>query len=300
MEVFKKIVNVLGIIVSAVISLILTGVLIITPLVNGVSSFFEKENLSRVVERIDFAELLFGEEGISPEMGKANPLLENMMQTGMFEDLLELYIEDVLGTIEGTGEKHLTTQAVLEVVSDHKGEMVPMMRETLGVGEELLSDEDIEQYVLMMFEENGDSFLETFPTMEELGLSEEMLEGIRILASGILVKAAIVAVVCLSIFILLCRWGRFKGFIWLGVVYAVSAVVVLLEALGISNAGAVITPTVGVAVGTVVKPMLSLMSELLFKSAGLFAGLALVFILIYGVGRKIKSNISQNKGAAVA
>ena len=76
---------------------------------------------------------------------------------------------------------------------------------------------------------------------------------------------------------------------WLGVVYVLSAIVVFLASFGMGGAGAVLVSVAGPMAELVAEPVLSILSAELFKGAGIFAAMALVFILIYILGRKIVS-----------
>lgn len=55
--------------------------------------------LKKVVSSIDFNQVLFGENGVSSEMGEYSQLIEGITQTDMMEDLLDLYVKDVMGTL---------------------------------------------------------------------------------------------------------------------------------------------------------------------------------------------------------
>lgn len=287
MKVFKKIMNVLGILLAVIVSLILAVVLVATPVVSGAASFFEAENLSKIVRSIDFNQLLLGDGQLEQKLGEYGPLLETFSETEAMEQILDLYIADVLNSLKGSGEKQLTAAAVQEIMLAQIDEFMPVVKAQLGDAAALLPQEEIEKYVVSYLESYGDTILNMLPSIEELGLSEEVLRGVRLLGEGKIVTIMLIAVAMLSVLVLLLRWVGFKGFMWLGVDYLLSAVVVFLASFGIGGAGALLVSVAGPMAELVAEPILSVLSAALFKGAGIYAGLAVLFILIFVVGRKL-------------
>ncbi|MBQ8822420.1 MAG: hypothetical protein IJZ82_07230 [Lachnospiraceae bacterium] len=287
MDVFKKIMNVLGIFLAIIVSLVLAVVLIATPVVSGAASFFEAENLSKIVRSLDFNELLLGNGQLEQQLGEYGPLLDAISETAVLEDVVDLYVEDVMNALEGSGEKHLTVEAVKEIMVAHMDEIMPIVKSQMGDVASLLPEEEIEKYVVTYLESYGDTIINKLPSIEDLGLSEDVLMGVRLLGEGRIVTVLVIAIAVLSVLILLLRWVHFKGFMWLGVDYLISALVVFLASFGIGGAGALLVSVAGSMAELVAEPILSVLSAAMFKGAGICAGLAVLFIIIYVVGRKL-------------
>lgn len=287
MNVFKKIMNVVGILLAIIVSLVLAVVLVAAPVVSGAASFFEAENLSKLVRSIDFNQLLFGDGQLEQQLGEYGPLLETFSETEAMEEILDLYIADVLNSLKGSGEKQLTVAAVQEIIVAQMDEIMPVVKAQLGDVAALLPEEEIENYVVTYLESYGDTIISMFPSIEELGLSEDVLMGVRLLGEGKIVTIMLIAVAALSVLILLLRWGHFKGFMWLGVDYLLSAAVVFLASFGIGSAGALLVSVAGPMAELVAEPILSVLSAAMFKGAGICAALAVLFIIIFAVGRKL-------------
>lgn len=287
MNVFKKIMNVLGIFLAVIVSLVLVLVLLATPVVSGAASFFEAENLSKIVRSIDFNELLLGDGQMEQQLGEYGPILEVLSESGVVEEMLDLYIEDVMSTLKGSGEKHLTVEAVEKVMIAHMDDIMPMVKAQLGDVASLLPDEEIEKYAIMYLESYGESIIDMFPSIDELGLSEDVLMGVRLLGEGKIVTVMIIVAVVLSVLILLLRPVHVSGFMWLGVDYLISAVVVFLASFGIGGAGALLISVAGPMAELVAEPILSVLSAAMFKGAGIYAGLAVLFIIIFVIVKKL-------------
>ena len=103
MKVLKGIANVFGILLALVLSLVLFVMLITTPLASAAGSFMQTETLKKVVKNIDYAELFtdmeivgdMSETGLDPEM------IATLMESGMVEDIVELYADGVFDMLEG-------------------------------------------------------------------------------------------------------------------------------------------------------------------------------------------------------
>ncbi len=287
MNVFKKIMNVLGILMAAIVSMILAIVLVATPVVSGAASFFKADNLTKIVRSIDFEELLFGDGALEQQLGEYGFLLEAFSETNVMEEVVELYINDVMSALNGSGEKQLTADAVQELLIGHMDDIMPVVKAKLGDAAAFLPEEEIKKSVVNYLDTYGDSIIGMIPSIEDLGLSEEVLVGVRLLGEGKIVTLMLITAIGLSILVLLLRWVRLKGFLWLGVTYLLSAVVVGLASFGIGGAVAVLVSVAGPMAELAAEPILAVLSAYMFKGAGIYAGLAVLFIIIFTVGRKL-------------
>lgn len=287
MKVFKSIMNVLGILLAIIVSVVLAIVLVANPVVSGAASFFKAENLTKIVRSIDFEKLLLEKGNLEQQMGEYGPLLEIFSETDVMEDVVELYINDVLATLNGSGERQLTAEAVKGVLLQEMDAVMPVVKMQLGDAAAYLPEEEIEKYVVTYLDAYGEKIIDVLPAVEDLGLSEDVLMGVRLLGEGRIVTIMLFALVALSVLLCVLRFVRFKGFMWLGVVYLLSAGVVGLASFGIGGAVALLVSMAGPMAELVAEPVLAVLSDALFKSAGIYAAVAVVFIIVFVVGRKL-------------
>ena len=109
MKVLKGIANVFGVLLALVLSLVLFVMLITAPVISAAGSFTETDTLKKVVKNIDYKELLagmdmeeaMGESGLDPE------LIATVMESGMMDDLVEVYADGIFDLLEGKVDIYL-------------------------------------------------------------------------------------------------------------------------------------------------------------------------------------------------
>ncbi len=294
MNVVKKIFNVLGILVSVVLSLILAVTLLVTPLLSAATALVQTETLHSVIHQADFTQLL--PDGTGDEMADA------ILTTNFMDDLVQLYVDDILAVLDGTDQRSLTNQALIELAQLHMDELIPIFRPYAleqakqsvevpdGVAvnwDELLTDETISSAVMQYLSENGEDLLSSFPTPEDLGIDQNVTAALAVVRGGALHTASIVLAAVLTILILLCRWVRFKGFMWAGVVYILFGAIdlaysFLLKGFDFSILYADIPELTGL-----IPILLSSLVPPLVRTSAVVAALGVLFVAIFIVARSI-------------
>ena len=292
MKIIKGLFNFLGILAAFVLSIILVTVLTSIPLFSGAKSLTKPVNLRKMISEIDYAEM-FAKEEFSEE----DQWTVELMETEMAADLIGLYVEDVFNTLEGNvKEKRLTTDALKALTEEHMDELLSIMKEMIA-GElssenvAALPDAEIEKYIYQLIDTNGDQLLQSFPDMDDLGIDENVITVITYFREGFILYAMIGTAVVLSVLIFICRCVRFKGFIWLGIVYLFAAVINLVTALGLKGSGSVnmtsVIPVSEIPAGNViVTPILNTMATEFYKNAGFMVIITIVCIIIYVLSKK--------------
>lgn len=298
MSAVKKIFNVLGILVSIVFSLILAAVLLVNPLMSAATALVQTDTLHGMIRQVDFNSLL--PEGTGDEMTDA------LLQTEFVDDLLLLYVDDILAALDGNPQRSLNQQALAQLAVEHMDELIPIMRPIVlemvkqstelpdGISinwDELLTDEVIAAAVLQYLAENGEELLSQFPSPEDLGIDETVADAIALVRGGALMTGFTVLIAVLTVLILLCRWVRFKGFMWAGVVYLLCglldlAYAYLLKGIDIRALIADTPELAGVApilLGTLVPALMA--------AAITIVVLGVVFVLIFIVGRIVLKKV---------
>ena len=289
MKVLKGIANVFGILLALVLSLVLFVMLITTPLASAAGSFMQTETLKKVVKNIDYAELFtdmemvgdMSETGLDPEM------IATLMESGMVEDIVELYADGVFDMLEGkTDEIALSAETVNGILQKYLDDIVPIVK-TMIPAEYPVPDEMIRSMTSEMLKEYSVEITGMLPTAEDLGINREIVMAVNMLRDGTVLMGIIGVVGVLSILILLCRFVRFKGFMWLGVVYMIGGVISFLASMSMGDAVKSVVAAAEPGLEAVITPITGIIAAEMMKGAGVLAGLAALFIIVFVVGRKI-------------
>lgn len=290
MDILKKILNVLGILVAIPLSMVLVIMLIMTPVMSAATSFMQTENLQSVVEEIDFGELLLagGELEGSFEEGDAEAeMIAALMNSRTVKEVLSLYVDGVLDVITGEADDvGITAETFKSVAEENLDEWVEIMTPYLETDVEL-PQEELENLARQMIDELSGSMADAFPSADEIGLDAELRETIAMLRNGAILKGLIVMVVVLSVLILLFRVVRFEGFMWLGVVYFLGAAVSLAVTQGSRGVMVMMLTEAAGGVEAIAEPLMSVLITEMYKGTGVLAVLAVVFIAVFIVGRII-------------
>jgi len=289
MKVLKGIANVFGILLALVLSLVLFVMLITTPLASAAGSFMQTETLKKVVKNIDYAELFsdmeivgdMSETGLDPEM------IATLMESGMVEDIVELYADGVFDMLEGkTDEIALSAETVNGILQKYLDDIVPIVKAMIPA-EYPVPDEMIRSMTSEMLKEYSGEITGMLPAAEDLGINREIVMAVNMLRDGTVLMGIIGVVGVLSILILLCRFVRFKGFMWLGVVYMIGGVISFLASMSMGDAVKSVVAAAEPGLEAVITPITGIIAAEMMKGAGVLAGLAALFIIVFVVGRKI-------------
>lgn len=279
----KKIANISGIILAMLLSVLLLFMLIITPIFTGATSLFQDRTLYTLVEKVDFTEFFPVEEE-----NAINPMSE-LMKTEVVGEFVKLYVQDLLDSLDGKQPSNLTLDALNGLKEEYKEELVGILRDKMlegSVSEEMLTDEAVQKQLDELFDATVPALLEELPTLEELGVEQEVLDGIILLRNNGLNMVFIVAIAILSLLILCCRWPQFKGFIWLAVVYLIASLgTVLMRNLMSDTIPVMLTDGMENMIG-VIEPILSVLKHSMSMGMIVYLVLAVVFVTITLLGRK--------------
>ena len=234
MEVFKKICNVFGIVFAVIFSIVLLVVLLAIPIVSSVSSFFQTETLHTVMKEIDYEEVILSDEEISATLegnGLDVETIEAIVASNAVGETVDLYIEDVFAAMEGDVRgKKLTAEAIKEIAYDHMDEIVEIAKDYKDPADSI-TDREIEAQIKAVVEAHAQEVVELFPEPESLGLENTesfAVQTVKNVGKGILVWLLIGVAFFFSALIILCRIKHLKGFLWVGIVFFLAAVLVFV------------------------------------------------------------------------
>ncbi len=292
MKIIKGIFNVLGIFLAILFSIILIVMLIVTPTISAVSSFLRADTLHNVIKNIDASEMLrnFGGEQLPTQINgmDVSSIMDELMESELVEDILTIYTDNLFATIEGSNTaSSLNAESIEAILNKHIDNLIPMVKTQIGT-DLPLTDENIKTLATPMIASMVPSLLTMLPSLEDLGLDATTIKILQNLYNGNYLKYMLLASGLLSLLILLFRFPRFKGFMWLGVTYLLSAVFVLGLSV-LTKTSDLLTTVVGDVseIEFILIPLLTTLSQELFKGAGIIAILGIVYILIFVLGQKL-------------
>lgn len=308
MKIVKGVLNVLGVLAAFLLSLLLAAVLFCTPVVSATSALMQTDTIRTMLKEIDFSEIFVSEgDGSDYLEGVDAETVDALVGSTMLQETIDLYVEGVFAVIEGKAEKiEITAEQINAIGQEHLDELMPIveamveaeMKEQIDSGqlegEIEIPEEQLREIAGEMVSACAEGIAQALPTESDLGLDATVVQGIAMLRNGMVLGSLIAAAAVLSVLILLCRFMRFKGFMWLGVVY-------LLCALGsFSMASAVkgslirrmLLDLVPVGAG-VINPLLATLSSPMMRCAVVMLVLAIVFIAVFVVGRNFLKKREQ-------
>lgn len=290
MKIVKGFFNFLGILAAIIFSLVLILMLIVTPLVATASSFLKAETIHNIVNEIDVS--AFVESNIE-NVSMDTQVLESFMETELADEMISLYVDNVFAELIGVEpQTELTEETLKSLFKEHREELLPIVKAVISAEYEIntdmkLSDENMQLIVDQFIENIVPGMLSVLPSLDQIGLDEVTISVIQNLYNGVILKVMLAVTAFITVMILLCRFPRLKGFMWLGVVYLISAVPVLLISL-LARSGNIIDLAGGLSqMEEIVTPVITILSEVLLKGTGLIALFGVVFIVIFIVGRKL-------------
>ena len=190
----KKFWNVLGCIAATLFSIVLVLIVQVFALRNAASAFTKPSTITQVIQDIDIQELIPDAEEIKnllplpeSEKGDANEELDAaldsvtaILKSQAVEDLLDLYVQDVLAAVtQNNPEKLLDAEAVKTIARDNLDELIAIIKPYIPE-EERPTDEELEVQVLAFVDEFSKEIIEFLPTLTENGDAltlDELLSG---------------------------------------------------------------------------------------------------------------------------
>lgn len=295
MKALKIILNVLGILAAIVVSFILTAVLVVTPIVSYATSYLKSDEMYESIENVVSTVV-----DNMPVSSDEEEVMVKVMKTELMADVIDLYVENIYADLIGTEpETVLTEEAIRAIAEAHRDEINPLVNEyvegqikqAFGGLEIELGDVELKLMVDEVIDGMVPEIYSALPTLEQIGIGEDTIMIFRNVYNGIYLKSMYIYIAVFSVLIIICRFPRFKGFMWNGVVYLISAVFVLGVSLLIKGSSAMLisgmVPGDIPGVENIVIPFINGLSGELFKGAGIIALSAVVFILVFVIGRLI-------------
>lgn len=286
MKVFKIIMNILGIIGASFLSILLVIALNVTPMVSAASSFLQGESIYKIISSVDYSEIISSEMELDGESLEGK-IANELMKSEMMEELVNLCTDNIFETIDSNGESDpITPDDIEDIAKDHEDELKKIIKEHIG-NDIPLTEDVLDEMTDSLIEEYSVELAETLPTAEDLGLSPDVLNIIMNLRNNTYFWIAFGIAAGLTLLVMLCQVMRFKGFMWIGVDYLVAAVFTLISSFVIKALDLCAIMDLDAAAAPVMETVTGIISSEMLKGAAIEAGLGIVFIVVFIVGRKI-------------
>ena len=286
MKIFKIIMNILGIICASFLSILLIFALTVTPMISAAASFLQGENIYKIISSLDYSEIISSEMAMDSD-SQEGEIVNELMESEMMEDLINLCVDNIFETIDSNGESDaITPDDIEDIAKDHEDELKKIIKKY--VGDDIpLTEEILDEMADSLIEEYSVDIVETLPTAEDLGLSPDVLNVIMNLRNGTYFWIAFGIAAGLTLLVMLCQVMRFKGFMWIGVDYLLAAVFTLISSFGIKVLDLCAIMEVDRTAEPVMETVKGIISSGMLKGAAIEAGLGVVFIVVFIVGRKL-------------
>lgn len=274
MKAIKIIGNIFGVLIALVLSIVLFVMLLVTPIITSVTLITKPEAIHEVITQPEVVEMITEIPAVSESLeaaGMDGEFVQQVTQSQFFEDFVHLYTNQTVGGVTGEVTGQVSVEQVQQIIEDNKEEVVDMVRplaEKMTEGENVPTDDEIEEIIDYAVENYGQDFLDSLPSGQELmdllnsysgdmsgligdygsaagltngfGAPVKMSLGtsgpsipsieqidvdaliataVKLVLDGTLTRALIAVIVLLSVLILIFRWPRFKGLMWVSIVF---------------------------------------------------------------------------------
>ena len=261
----KKTLNVLGIIVAWILSIVLVLMLLVTPIVFSTLSLLNGQTIAKVVtevftagqaaqpsaESVEIVTLSNTTQAAAAEdVGKdilagmfgdsvSQEQIGAIMSSNAVKELIEAYTGDLTNAITGGNqEASFNADKIKSIVDDNIDEIVQVLQENVPECANM-SAEELKNNIQKAVNENAEQIISALPKPEEL--KKQLVESVpaldvamEILAMKKTIKLAIIgAIVALSGLIFACRIPGLRGFRWLAVNLFVGGGLNLLTTVGL-------------------------------------------------------------------
>lgn len=228
----KKVFNVLGIVASAVLSVVLVLVLTVLPTVLSALSLLTPQTLVNAVSKVDFGEMILSmaeESGADMDTEQAKQL-GTFFSTDAAKEILKVYTQNVFDILGGESDTQgLTPDLLRQLVDENMDGIAKALRESGGKYAQM-SEQELVDDIQKSINEKAEDIIEMLPDPQELreSLTEEALPvSLELLRKSVIsaAKLSLIGIaVVLSLMIFGCRFVQWRGLKWLAVDLLVAGV----------------------------------------------------------------------------
>lgn len=301
MKVVKIIGNIFGIFFAILLSFVLFAMLIATPIVSTATNLITPNTINQVISEIDVETLLQDALPEESESGIPKEVITQFIKTDAAKEIITLYTEEVSATFKGESTDGISAEAINQIFNENIDELVDILYPYVPK-EEQISKEDLKLTLSQNLEASANDITQMLPDVKELINQEnnEIMQAATIVFSGLILKVCIFACVLLSLLIYALRFPRFKGFMWLGVVYLLATLVVLaigIAGSSVSSASALLLESIPAEMLGIVTPIISVIFAKVTICGLVLLALTVLFITTFVLCRIFIVNKNKTKKA---
>lgn len=280
--------NVIGTVFAAILSILLFASLVFTSLFYGISDFSRPETLVDIATNINAEKLLISNQmvaGAVEESGLNPDAVDKLLKTKAVKELLSVYSNSVISCIENKElVEKLTPERVNKLARENVGELADVVKETVPAARKF-SEGRLREIILMTVDKYSSEIVSALPAPESFGeVASEYGETAAFdadLRIRFIIGFVIVCVIIAAL-IYLCRFRRFKGFLWIGITSGASAVVTALFAVVLGGENLVGRIMDSIPSGSVfTTPIMSHISNTLYCCTLILLGCSVLFIGLF-------------------
>lgn len=280
--------NIIGTVFAAILSILLFASLVFTSLFCGISDFSRPETLVDIATNINGEKLLVSNQMVAravEESGLNPDAVDKLLKTKAVKELLSVYSNSVISSVENKepAEK-LTPERVNKIARENVGELADVVKETVPAARKL-SEGRLREIILMTVDKYSSEIVSVLPSPESLGEVASEYGGTAAFDAELRIRFIIgFVIVCVIIaaLIYLCRFRRFKGFLWIGITSGASAVVTALFAVVFGGEKLVGRIMDSIPSGSVfTTPIMSHISNTLYCCTLILLGCSVLFIGLF-------------------
>lgn len=297
MKTFKTVMYDIGIIAATIVSMLLMVSLFLTATLSFSTAFLKTDEIEEIVENIDYAKL------IEEEMEKSkdnniqemdDKVVKELLKTEMMEEIIELCVENIFDKLEGKeSKKEFSVEEVKKIGNRYDEEIQDLLKKHYDKAAGL-SDEKLEELTDNLIDTYANTIVEMAPTTESLGLTNETIASVSNVKDGTYLWISIAITAGLSLILFLILIVNFKGLIWLGIDYFISAVATFVTSFFVDDLLNVFVK------GTVLSKMdissvTGIISVNMIISSVVMLILSAAFVVLYIVLKRVKKKRAAKK-----
>lgn len=214
-------------ILASFFSILLVIALLAAPLSTFATSFFEKSTINEFIESLNLKEELL--EGITIN-GKTNEQFVNKIKNSKFYNKLFELCSDYISAPLFDSDINISEKNITDLADKYIDELSSIITETIpdfaipsdtSIDNFSITDGEIKDKVRSAIAEVAPTIVKELKEIRDNSKISEIADAIKMIKN--IHTAIIIAIVALSIIVFACTFRKLNGFIWLGVDYAIAA-----------------------------------------------------------------------------
>ncbi|MBP3381683.1 MAG: hypothetical protein J6L00_03460 [Clostridia bacterium] len=286
--------NVCGIVAAVLLSVLLFVVLIVTPIAATVQQLTVPDNLSDMIEEIDYTEIVKENKGFQQqvkEMGLPTEVINQAMHLDVVGEITALYEQDLNAVLDGTdASTQFTREAVMGIFLENADEIATFAKEYIPAAAKV-DQKILEKQVEKVVKERGGAVVEFLPPAKELaqkvGAAQTANGDLTSLQKAItFVRETLMLILYISLgvltaLLLAVRWRYLRCCLWAGVTFAGGGLVTALVALGIGGLFSLLSTAVPAGVAGFLAPLRFIFANSLYAFAIIYGGVGVVLLATF-------------------